>query len=60
MASRGIIWRLHKNAGTAGNGYRTGQGNAARASKRTGEGFRFPGAGKKDGTGGKEPAGFRL
>ena len=28
--------------------------------KRAGEGFRFPGAGKKDGTGGKEPAGFRL
>ena len=24
------------------------------------KGFRFPGAGKKDGTGGKEPAGFRL
>lgn len=28
--------------------------------QRAGEGFRFPGAGKKDGTGGKEPAGFRL
>ncbi len=30
------------------------------APKRAGEGFRFSGAGKKDGTGGKEPAGFRL
>ena len=45
---------------TAGNGYRAGQGNASRSPKRAGEGFRFSGAGKKDGTGGKEPAGFRL
>ena len=37
-----------------------GQGNASRSPKRAGEGFRFSGAGKKDGTGGKEPAGFRL
>lgn len=28
--------------------------------KRAGESFRFPGAGKKDGTRGKEPTGFCL
>lgn len=28
--------------------------------KRAGEGFRFPGTGKKDGARGKEPTGFCL
>ena len=42
------------------NGQRAGQGNASRSPKRAGEGFRFSGTGKKDGTRGKEPAGFRL
>ena len=36
------------------------ESKAARSPKRAGEGFRFPGAGKKDGTGGKEPTGFCL